>query len=822
MVTTLERQTGGRLKALRSDRGGEYVGGELQRWLSSEGILHQQTAPYSPEMNGSAERVNRTVMNSVRAMLDSSGAPKPLWGEAARAVATVHNVSPVAGLPHTPWEVAFGHVPDVSFLRVWGAPAYIHQPDQLRRKLDSKVAKGIFVGYELGCRSYRVLVEGRVRISKTVVVDEAAVLRRSAPAAVEEESEQQAAPAVAAPTTVSPASGGTAGAAKGHTGAGTADRVAGMGAVPASNPAASSPAADPVAGKGAGSPAPAAPRGGEPVTSSYSLRPRIKPPVRFRDTVSLCLLASGGSGSSGGSGGSGGSLAADPQSYQEAMARPDADDWLRAMNKEMACQAANQTWELVQREGWMRVLPGRWVLKIKRVADGNIGKYKARFVIKGFRQVEGVDFDDSYAPVVLHSTQRIVLSVAAARGWELQQLDVETAFLNAPVDEGRQVFCEQPPGFEAGQGLVCQLQKAVYGLRQAPRAWYQHLAQQLQQLNFSPSAADPCLFSLDSPGPEVHLLVYVDDIILASPDAAAITAVKEQLRQVFSLHDLGPVASFLGMRIMRDQAAGTLRLDQQQYVEQLLQRFGLAEANGRQLPLSPGTRLVKEGTALDSAATLQYRQMVGALLYASTCTRPDIAFAVGQLSRFMQQPTLQHHQAATGLLRYLKRTAAWGLVYSSSGSSQLQGYADADYAGDPDSMRSTSGTIFVLNGAAVSWRSQLQTTVAASTTEAETQAAAAATKEALFLRKVLHHLGASCDPIPIFCDNQGAVALIKNPVESSRSRHIAVAHHLARERQARGEVVFTHCPSTEMVADALTKPLSAQLLHGCVRGMGVS
>ncbi|KAJ9524360.1 hypothetical protein QJQ45_008562 [Haematococcus lacustris] len=188
----------------------------------------------------------------------------------------------------------------------------------------------------------------------------------------------------------------------------------------------------------------------------------------------------------------------------------------------------------------------------------------------------------------------------------------------------------------------------------------------------------------------------------------------------------------------------------------------------------------------------------------------------------MQQPTVQHHQAATGLLRYLKCTAAWGLVYSSSGSSQLQGYADADYTGDPDSMRSTSGTVFVLNGAAVSWRSQLQTTVAASTTEAETQAAAAATKEALFLRKVLHHLGASCDPIPIFCDNQGAVALIKNPVESSRSRHIAVAHHLARERQARGEVVFTHCPSTEMVADALTKPLSAQLLHGCVRGMGVS
>ncbi|KAJ9511621.1 hypothetical protein QJQ45_007377 [Haematococcus lacustris] len=154
-------------------------------------------------------------------------------------------------------------------------------------------------------------------------------------------------------------------------------------------------------------------------------------------------------------------------------------------------------------------------------------------------------------------------------------------------------------------------------------------------------------------------------------------------------------------------------------------------------------------------------------------------------------------------------------------SPQLQGYVDADYAGDPDSMRSTTGNVFVLNGAAVTWRSKLQTTVAASTTEAEYQAAAAGTKEALFLRKLLHELDAGCDPIPILCDNQGVVALIKNPVESHRSRHIAVAHHISRERMVRGEVVFSHCPSAEMVADALTKPLSAQLFEACVRGMGV-
>ncbi|KAJ9507247.1 hypothetical protein QJQ45_006215 [Haematococcus lacustris] len=732
MVTALERQTGSKLKALRSDRGGEYTGAELQRWLRTQGVVHQLTAPYSPEMNGSAERVNRTVLNMVRTMMDAVSAPKPLWGEAAKAAAMIHNVSSVAGQPSP---------------------------------------------------------RGRIRVSKSVVVDEAAVLPRTAPAAAVDD-EPEAPAEVAAPTPVGAASGGTgAGASGGPSG----PAAAGGGATPAAPAAASGgaasadaaaartaskvPAAPAAAGCDAERSAPAAAPAAE---KPYNLRPRPTKPsksVSFSDTVSLCFL---GSDSSGGSN----SSSIDPQSYEEAMARPDAADWLRAMNKEMACQQANQTWQLVKQQGWMRVLPGRWVFKTKRGADSSILKHKARFVIKGYRQVEGVDFDDSFAPVVTQGTQRVLLSVAAARGWELQQLDVETAFLNAPVDEGRLVYCQQPPGFETGQGLVCQLDKAVYGLRQAPRAWYQHLTQQLGLIGFTASAADPCL------------------IQPAQRQAAC-------------------AASFLGMRITRDLEAGTLKLDQQHYIEQLLDRFSMTAANGRVLPMTPGTRLVKEGSPLDSSSAHRYRELVGALLYASTCTRPDIAFAVGQLSRFMQAPTQQHQQVAFGLLRYLKRTAEMGLVYSRSSSPQLQGYVDADYAGDPDSMRSTTGSVFVLNGAAVTWRSKLQTTVAASTTEAEYQAAAAGTKEALFLRKLLHELDAGCDPIPILCDNQGAVALIKNPVESHRSRHTAVAHHISRERMVRGEVVFSHCPSAEMVADALTKPVSAQLFEGCFRGVGV-
>ncbi|MGQ3285810.1 reverse transcriptase domain-containing protein, partial [Bosea sp. (in: a-proteobacteria)] len=401
--------------------------------------------------------------------------------------------------------------------------------------------------------------------------------------------------------------------------------------------------------------------------------------------------------------------------------------------------------------------------------------------------------------------------------------DFKTAFLNSKLtDSDPQIFVEQREGYEVGRGLVCQLQRTVYGLKQAPRAWYMCRREQLEQIGFRASAADPSLFSLrTSSGSAVHMLVYVDDCILASADEAAVQEVKQQLQQAFDVHDLGQAADFLGMRIAFDRAAGILRLTQQQYIEQLLQRFGLAECNPRQLPLSPGTQLLKQGEQLSEQHTLRYRELVGGLLWLSTCTRPDIAFAVGQLTRYMQAPTREHEQAAQGVLRYLRGTAGQGLVFRGSCSGELVGFCDSDYASCKQSRRSTTGYVFILSGATVSVRSKLQTTVATSTTEAEYQAAADATREALFLRKLLHELCAVTGPIPILCDSQGAVALVKNPVESQRSKHIAVMHHMARERVWRGEVEFSYCPTADMVADALTKALPGPKFVSCKAGMGV-
>ncbi|KAJ9517975.1 hypothetical protein QJQ45_004362 [Haematococcus lacustris] len=700
-LTELQRQSGHTVKALRTDRGGEFTGGELQAWLRAEGVIHQQTAPYSPEMNGSAERINRTLEECVRAMTQAVGTPKHLWGEALRTAADLHNLSAVSSKPCTPHELMFGVKPDVSHLRVWGCPAYVHDP-MPASKLDSRSVKVKFSDYLTVCYSAR------------------------------------------SDSCDSSGSAGSSGSMEG-----------------------------------------------------------------------VALVGSRAAASS---------LSTEPRSFSEAMSGPEAEEWGRAMDAEMASQHANETWQLVKREVGMSVLPGRWVLKRKLGLDSSIAKYKARWVVKGFRQRDGVDYSEDaiFAPVVMHTTQRFIFALAVQRNWGLWQIDFKTAFLNSELTEADPlIYVEQPEGYEVGSGQVCQLLKTVYGLKQAPRAWYLCLRKQLELIGFHASAADPSLFSMrSSNGSMVHMLVYVDDCILASSDAAAVQAVKQQLQQAFEVHDMGPAADFLGMRISYNRASRTLRLSQQRYIEQLLQRFGKAECNGRQLPLEAGTKLVKEGELLSNADTHAYRELVGALLYASTCTRPDIALAVSQLTRFMQAPTDDHERAAHGVLRYLKRTATDGLVYRGGSQGGLLGYCDSDYASDQVSYRSTTGYVFSLSGAAVSWRSKLQTTVAASTTEAEYQAAADATREALFLRKLMHELTSTSGPVPIFCDSQGAVALLKNPVESQRSKHIAVMHHMARERVWRGEVRFTYCPTADMVADVLTKALPGKKFLACKEGMG--
>lgn len=769
VVQFLELQTGDKLLAVRTDRGGEYVNDELRAYFASKGVVHQTTAPYTPQQNGKAERLNRTLVERVRCMLYESDLPKSLWAEAIACANHVRNRSPtVAHVGKTPSELFWGGVPDVSHLRVFGSTAFVQVPKQLRKKLDATSRKGVFVGYEAASKAYRVLVEGKVVVSRDVKFVE------------------------------------NLGSAEALTDAGPDLHLLDLDDVVVPIPeAVDGPPQEPAEEFHGAAEQPEEPQQA-PAEPRYPARVRAKPASWWQASANVAADAAAGG-------------KAEPQTFEEAVSGVDGELWRQAMDEEMSSLHENETWEMVDLPAYAKAIPVRWVYKIKRDAAGNVERYKARLVVKGYMQREGVDFTEVYAPVSKHTSLRALLSLVAAENLELHQLDVKTAFLNGELEE--ELYVVQPPGYElGGKGIACRLKKALYGLRQAPRAWYTRLSAELALHDFLPSVSDPGLYVRHDKGGSTYLLVWVDDILVAgSPES--VQGVKDVLHASFDVRDLGEANFFLGMEVERDRGSNCLKLTQKKYTAELLLRYGLQDANSKRVPLSPAVKLSREGSDKLDTALFGYGELIGSLLYLSVCTRPDITFAVGALARYMSDPREMHWEAAKGVLRYLCGTAKHGLVFG--GKSALVGWCDADYAGDVDTRRSTTGYVFVLNGGAISWASKLQPTVAVSTAEAEYMAAAAAVKEALWLRKLLADLQMPVGTVQMHCDNQAALSLLKHPIASARSKHIDVLHHFARERVARGEVKFEYCQSSDMLADCLTKALPDVSFMFCRDTIGV-
>ena len=320
----------------------------------------------------------------------------------------------------------------------------------------------------------------------------------------------------------------------------------------------------------------------------------------------------------------------------------------------------------------------------------------------------------------------------------------------------------------------------------------------------------------------MYVLVYVDDILVTGASAEAVERVVSQISSKFDIRDLGFPRVFLGMEITVDPDTHSLKLSQQRLTAQLVEKYGYSSMKPKSTPFSSDTKLVKDGNPCDTAIC-PYSTVVGTLLYLSVCTRPDITQAVGALSRFMSAPTTDHWDAAMGVLRYLSTTADYGIVYSKQPETAgLAGYSDADFAGDLESRRSTTGAVFLLAGGAISWSSRVQPSVAVSTTEAEYMAAAACTKEALWLRKLMSDFDLHVPTVQLLCDNQAAITLMMNPISSARSKHIDVLHHFVRERAARAEVSFQYISTQHMVADCMTKPLPVHKFIACRGAMGMS
>lgn len=317
----------------------------------------------------------------------------------------------------------------------------------------------------------------------------------------------------------------------------------------------------------------------------------------------------------------------------------------------------------------------------------------------------------------------------------------------------------------------------------------------------------------------VYILVHVDDLMVVASSADAVTAAKQGVTKSFKAMEMGEPTYFLGLHIDRDLRSGTIKVGQRQYVANILGRFGLSEANAVHLPKGTNPRLVKDGNPLPAEDLKTYQELVGALLYLATCTRPDISFVVGRLSSFMSAPTVGHLAAAKRVLRYLKSTASMALKYA-RGVPDV-GYHDADFAGDTYTRRSTTGYVFTMHVAAISWLSKRQSSVTLSTAEAGYVAAATAAHDAVWLHTLIHDLTGEVAAMDMRCDSESAIAMIHNTVSSSRTKHIAIKEHYVRERVANKTLTVTHVTTADMAADSLTKALPQDALKACREEMGL-
>ncbi|GJS21640.1 ribonuclease H-like domain, reverse transcriptase, RNA-dependent DNA polymerase [Tanacetum coccineum] len=464
----------------------------------------------------------------------------------------------------------------------------------------------------------------------------------------------------------------------------------------------------------------------------------------------------------------------------------------------------NNTWELTTLPRGHKAIGLKWVFKTKKDANGNIIKHKARLVAKGYIQQHGIDFEEVFAPVARMETIRLLLAIAATNKWEVHHLDVKSAFLHGDLKE--EVYVTQPEGFIKRQdnGKVYRLIKALYGLRQAPRAWNIKLDNTLKSLDFKKCALEQAIYTKTSKDSTLLIGVYVDDLIITGTPKKEIDKFKAQMEEKFEMSDLGLLAYYLGIEVT--QTNGDISIKQSAYASKILKEAGMLDCNETLIPMDPGTRLTKinEGTMVNST---EYRSLIGCLRYLLH-TRPDLSYSVGLLSRFMQEPREQHMKAIRQVLRYVKGTKDYGITYKHNGGNKIHGFSDSSYGVNTQEGKGTTGIIFYYGESPISWNTQKQATVALSSCESEFIAATAAATQALWLKRLLSKLTHSQEEkITIQVDNKSAIALMKNPVFHGRSKHIDTKYHFIRECVEREDIQVEFVSGEYQKADILTKAL---------------
>uniref|UniRef100_A0AAV1VKM4 Integrase catalytic domain-containing protein n=1 Tax=Peronospora matthiolae TaxID=2874970 RepID=A0AAV1VKM4_9STRA len=770
----IKTASGTKIKVLRSYNGGEYRNETMNSFCKAKFIKQEFTVPYNPEQNGMAERMNRTLVEMTRCMLKESCLDKSYWCEALMTAADIRNILPNASnKSSSPHEMVFKKVPRIDHMRVFGAQCYAHVAKEKRKKLDDSGVRCFFLGYAKDQKSYRLLNadDGSIVISRSVMFAEHSVSKASKSRDTrvfdvieEEESVEASLPDdedIPAPVTEEEL------------------RTPTLRAQNSSHPGPSDRPSDTIPTRASSTPG----RNGE---EEWMVRPvrKKRGVVRYEqefpshrrgrfnlddyegDFDSFYCFSAEEDGEQA-------------SSYQEVMKSSYKEQWLQAMKSEMKSLEEHSTWKLVDMPPGKKAVGCKWVFKIKRDPSGKIIKFKARLVAKGFTQRPGIDYNETFAPVARKESINTVLAIAAAEDLEAENVDVDTAFLYGEVEE--EIYEDQPDGFEDERSpkKKCLLQKALYGTKQAARQWNNKLSQHLVDQGFKSSTADPCVFVRVTREEYSIIVIYVDDLMIFCKTKEHIASIKNSLMEDFSIKDLGDLKYCLGIEIHRKRD-GTIKMNQKSYIKRLSEKFGVENCKDVHTPADSNSKLIKMGQEEAFVPKYPYRELVGALMYIATCTRPDIAHAVGEVAKFCELYDKSHWTAAKRILKYLKTTQDLSIVFSDINKGELIGFVDANWAGDLDTRRSTTGYVFFLNGSAISWNSKRQPTVATSSTEAEYMSLYSATQEAIWLRGLLKDLN--------YC--------AKNATTIFKTIKVASA-----------VIALEFKPTEEMVADGFTKAL---------------
>lgn len=787
----------GQVKCVRTDGGGEFISTEFKNILVSNKIRHELSSPFSPHQNGTAERQWRTLFDMARCLLIDSGLPKMLWSYAIMISCYIRNRCYSNRLSKTPFEALTGKKPDFEKMQIFGQTCFALQ--QNTKKLDARAKKGIFVGYDKESPAHLVFFpdDESVRKIRCVRFHSSNANENYVPMTHEPNCEENEFIFTDnfndKPTNTE----------KPYHNLKTTTPEKSEVPLPLllQNPSCENDEA--IENQSDNEPT----NNAKTVPENSGMnqnRTRRKP--KYLDDYyldeendNLCMMTHYCYNVKYNV----------PETYSEAMGGNEKHKWNEAMMKEMNALKENDTYDIVPLPKGRECVGGKWVYAVKTDQFGK-ETFKARYVAKGYSQIEGIDYNETFSPTTRMSSIRLFTQLAIENDFEIHQMDVKAAFLNAPID--CEIYVEQPKGFELkskndNEYLVLKLKKSLYGLKQSGRNWNNLLDTHLQNEGFTRSINDPCVYF--KPNNKIFLLVWVDDLLIASK-ADAIKYTKKTLEENFQMKDLGRVSYFLGMQFENNEN-DEMTISQRNYIETLLERFDMQNCKANQTPceMKPCNHDSNCQPLNDEHLKL-YKQIVGALIYIMTATRPDISYTVTKLSQYMHNARKCHMVMAKHALRYLRGTINEKLTFRKSGPLNITGFCDADWA-NSDDRKSITGYCFQISttGPLISWKSRKQPTVALSTCEAEYMSLVSAAQEGKYLISIINEITSSnLRKFHLFGDNQGAIALAKNPIKHQRSKHVDIKYHFIRDEITKENLVIDYVPSENNVADMFTKPVS--------------